>query len=539
MHVSAHLGFDNTFVYSTHEMLTWWKSSPYYDVGVYLPNALNRKNDPGLTPKWVSTVVGQGWTIIPIWYGLQAPQSPTQCIEDPQDLEPFSLTPAVAYQEGQQEADCAMQNAVAIGISGGIIYKDLEQYYDKPADTACDTAAKSYVQGWTSELEAFGWNAGVYGGGGNADAPKDWPDVPDDVWIKTWPSSVTPWYSVWGILGSKDSKLWFDQNRLAQYQGNQMQAWGDNNELPLDLDMEYGPVVGGSGTKNYKLSVSTLDYAGGTGTSLNTVNNEGEIAASYTDSSSNSHGLLYSNGTFTTFDCAGSTQTIGAALNNQRQIVGSYETSDGNWYSFMATFQNGAVGSCTPLAIKGATGESGSFAGAINDAGWIAGSYFDSNNAPHGYLYKPPYKPSIDFSTIDYPGALFTYATGINGQGQIVGNYYTQTFQEFGFLYSPGAAPPYATIPNCTGYANIFPQGINDDGLIVGGADLSNGTVVGFLYNGKNCVEIQETGTTDFSANAVSDLAQLPTGQLVPLEIVGTYNDSSNKVHGFTAFPVR
>ena len=86
--ISTNLGFDTQYVPCAHAttktnlcttsqsisfMQAWMASSPYYDIGVYLPGAANRGTDPALTSTWVQDVVQQGWGIIPIWLGLQAP----------------------------------------------------------------------------------------------------------------------------------------------------------------------------------------------------------------------------------------------------------------------------------------------------------------------------------------------------------------------------------------------------------------------------------------------------------------------------------
>jgi hypothetical protein len=58
--ISAHLGFDKfPVIPTTSDMQKWMNSSPYYDVGIYLPGSKNKSNDPNLTPAWLSDVQGQ------------------------------------------------------------------------------------------------------------------------------------------------------------------------------------------------------------------------------------------------------------------------------------------------------------------------------------------------------------------------------------------------------------------------------------------------------------------------------------------------
>src|ERR1700720_1372581 len=78
---------------------------------------------------------------------------------------------------------------------------------------------------------------------------------------------------------------------------------------------------------------------------------------------------------------------------------------------------------------------------------------------------------SFTFTTIDYPGAAFTFAAGINNSARIVGAYNLNTPEEghllegaHGFSDSGGA---FTTIdfPSAT---TTTPHKINDSGQIVG-----------------------------------------------------------------------
>jgi hypothetical protein len=48
-------------------------ASPYYDVGVYLLGAANHNTNANLNANWVQGAQPQGWGLIPIWVGPQAP----------------------------------------------------------------------------------------------------------------------------------------------------------------------------------------------------------------------------------------------------------------------------------------------------------------------------------------------------------------------------------------------------------------------------------------------------------------------------------
>jgi hypothetical protein len=115
-----------------------------------------------------------------------------------------------------------------------------------------------------------------------------------------------------------------------------------------------------------------------------------------------------------------------------------------------------------------------------NDSSKVVGFYFDSLNHSHGYLYD-----GSSFSTIDYPTARATSLTGVSGS-DAVGWYTDNTSlqRNHGFVF------------NGSTYSQI------DD-------PLAGGTTVAFEVNGTQAYGI--------SGN----------------NVVGTYTDSSNVLHGF------
>ena len=65
-------GFDACSAPTTTQMSAWL-ASPYRSVGVYIGGVARACAQPNLTKSWVSTVTGQGWGLLPIYVGLQAP----------------------------------------------------------------------------------------------------------------------------------------------------------------------------------------------------------------------------------------------------------------------------------------------------------------------------------------------------------------------------------------------------------------------------------------------------------------------------------
>jgi probable HAF family extracellular repeat protein len=88
------------------------------------------------------------------------------------------------------------------------------------------------------------------------------------------------------------------------------------------------------------------------------------------------------------------------------------------------------------------------------------------------------------YTTIDFPGAIFTDVRGITNNGQIVG--YTNTGGDnFGFVYSGGT---YTPLPPAPPGLQASAVGINDAGTIAGNVNLTGATVhtpeSGFVLSG-------------------------------------------------------
>jgi probable HAF family extracellular repeat protein len=76
------------------------------------------------------------------------------------------------------------------------------------------------------------------------------------------------------------------------------------------------------------------------------------------------------------------------------------------------------------------------------------------------------------FTTVDVPGALYTYAYGINAAGQIVETFYDAMGYSHGFV-TDGATFTTVDVPDRTG---TTAYGINMAGQIVGTFDDDTGT---------------------------------------------------------------
>jgi hypothetical protein len=108
---------------------------------------------------------------------------------------------------------------------------------------------------------------------------------------------------------------------------------------------------------------------------------------------------------------------------------------------------------------------------AINNENVVAGSYFDSGDNVHGFLYRRD-----KFSSLDFPGATATEVMGINDHGDIVGVYQLPGPLSFhGFLRHDGQ---FTTIDDPAAQFGTTAFGINNAGTIVGSYDNAHG----FIY---------------------------------------------------------
>jgi Rv2525c-like, glycoside hydrolase-like domain len=224
------LGFDACSAPSTSTMSAWG-SSPYRAVGIYIGGANEGCSQPNLNADWVTTETAAGWHLIPTYVGLQAPGA-CGCSQ-------ISLSTSQAAAQGSAAASDAATEAQALGIgAGNPIYDDMEGYPRTAANTA---AVRAFVSGWTSELHALGYVAGVYSSGdsGIADLAASYGSgSPDDIWIARWnnqQSTADPQVA---------STEWANHQRLHQYSGGHNATYGG---VTINIDSNYldGAIAGG------------------------------------------------------------------------------------------------------------------------------------------------------------------------------------------------------------------------------------------------------------------------------------------------------
>ena len=232
--VLAAAGFDTCSAPAASTMQTWYRTSAYRAVGIYLGGRDRACPSGNLTSSWVSTVSAQGWGLIPIYVGLQAPCATGKGLT--------KMQPAQAAREGADAAADAADLAAAYGLAkGSPVYFDLEAF--KQTDQGCVDTVLAYLNAWTRGLHAEGYYSGVYGSAASgmatlADAVESDSsfDPPDAIWIARWDQQART------ADGSVPAQMWNRHQRIKQYQGGHVEKHGG---VAINIDSDYldGPVA--------------------------------------------------------------------------------------------------------------------------------------------------------------------------------------------------------------------------------------------------------------------------------------------------------
>jgi len=221
---TASRGFDACAAPSASTMNAW-RSSPFGNVGVYIGGANRGCSQPNLTSSWVGTVTGQGWRLLPIWVGPQAPCSSLG------GTTKLSGDPGQAYNDGVAQGNAAANAAAALGLGSPTpIYYDMEAY---PRGGQCSLAVQNFLSGWVGALFGRGHQAGLYSSlcsgildaaatvGNPAYAPLH------AIWVAAWNNTpnLYGFTSCGGSSGTLSDSLWTSHQRIHQYTGGHNETY--------------------------------------------------------------------------------------------------------------------------------------------------------------------------------------------------------------------------------------------------------------------------------------------------------------------------
>jgi peptidoglycan hydrolase-like protein with peptidoglycan-binding domain len=232
-------GFDQCNTPSQKAMNAWLKNSPYLAAGIYISGGARAcSKQANLTPSWVSTQLRNGWKLLPIDVGPQAPCNPrfhgkSRIANAKAKDGAFDQ----ARQQGVTEAHTAVTAARRLGIvAGSTLWYDLESFNQK--NNRCRNASLSFLSGWTSGLHSLHYVSGVYSSAGSGiwaldqarvKTPKKYV-LPDRIWLARWD----------GVANTSTSYIradgWVPGNRMKQYVGGHNETWGD---VTINIDRDF------------------------------------------------------------------------------------------------------------------------------------------------------------------------------------------------------------------------------------------------------------------------------------------------------------
>ncbi len=250
------LGFDACTAPSSRAMAAW-ASSPYRAVGIYIGGANRACSQPNLTTSWVGEQVAEGWSLIPIYVGLQAPGSSCGSCA--------TISSSKAVLQGEEAALDAAADAEVVGIGpGSPIYFDMEAY---TRTSSASKATLTFLSAWTEQLHALGYVSGVYSSSssGIADlalAIGSTYVLPDDLWTANWngaKNTLDPYLP---------STAWNTHDRIHQYRGGHNETYGLTT-INIDSNYVEGTTVGlGAAPARPALPALTVKHVRQSGTRL-------------------------------------------------------------------------------------------------------------------------------------------------------------------------------------------------------------------------------------------------------------------------------
>jgi hypothetical protein len=207
--------------------LSAWLTSPYRAAGIYVGGVNRACPDGNLSASWVASATAGGWSLFPLYVGLQAP-----CVSDKTLAR---IDPASATAQGTAAATDAAARAQLFGLGPGIpLYFDMEGY--STTDPACTQVVQQFVSAWVDELHALGYVAGIYGSASSTirdmvPLASSGSSPPDQVDIGNWNGNA-------GVFGDPyvPDAYWAHHQRIHQYRGGHNETYGG---VTLNVDDDY------------------------------------------------------------------------------------------------------------------------------------------------------------------------------------------------------------------------------------------------------------------------------------------------------------
>ncbi len=213
-----------------------------------------------------------------------------------------------------------------------------------------------------------------------------------------------------------------------------------------------------------------IDIEGATNFVANGINNDGVVTGYYLDSNSVAHGFVWREGEVETVDYPGASGTYLFEINNRGVAIGYCVEGALNHAVFYSVWERAWT------ALPDIPGYSQNQGYGINDAGVAVGDAL-SASASVAWSWDPA-KRSYSFFSVPGSDESTTSPSGLNDQGQIVG-FFSDAAGVHGFIKEHGT---YTTI-DAPGASYTFLNGINNRGVMQGQIYRSASTVHGFVVS--------------------------------------------------------
>jgi hypothetical protein len=168
-----------------------------------------------------------------------------------------------------------------------------------------------------------------------------------------------------------------------------------------------------------------IDYPGAEDTAAYAINNSGHVVGVYGSGGGTTSGFTYNGSTYTPINRPASLGTWVFDINDSDHITGTYATATG-YYGF---HDDGS--SINEINYPGnSITFFYTFLFGVNNGDEIVGISLDSTGVPHGFRYN-----GTNFTNIFYPKAIGMQVTDISDSGTVVGSYYDSGNKEHGFIF--------------------------------------------------------------------------------------------------------
>ena len=222
-------------------------------------------------------------------------------------------------------------------------------------------------------------------------------------------------------------------------------------------------------------------------------------------------GFTLIDGVFKTYDYPGSQNTYFYALSNDGIAAGHYQDSDG--------LHHGVILEGGELRQYDFPGAVETFIYGISDAtGALTGSFIDAEGIRRGF--------SGDI-TIEYPGAVATYADFVNASGIIVGSYIDAEGVYHAYTRFPDGNIQSVDFPQSFSLEYFFVHGINDAGLTVTRLKMVGDIPRTYIATLQGSYALQFPGSVSTHGWNINQ----------DNSVVGYYDTADGQRHGFIARP--